>query len=69
MFLRYFEGATPKRKLHKQTNDKNSKKNYEKDRKHKFQSSWVVNRPWLMYNEDEGILTCSVCKTKFKVRR
>ena len=59
-FLRYFDGATPKRKPPNEKGDGEQKKNYEKSRKRKFQQSWTVNRPWL--NFEGGVLTCTTCK-------
>ena len=61
--LRYFEGATPKRKAPKQPEAvKDAKKRYEKDRKRTFQESWKAGRPWLVFSEEKGTLGCTMCR-------
>ena len=66
--LRYYSGAVPGKPKRKQTNNDNSLeqkrarcKLYEEKRKRVFCSSWLTNRSWLKYDDENEVMTCTLC--------
>ena len=61
--LRYVEGAIPgKKQKHKQTDNKEKTKKYEENRPtRKFNSKWMEGRSWLVFDELENNMKCSLC--------
>jgi hypothetical protein len=63
--LRFYPGATPgeKRKQIENDDEKQKKKQeYEKNRPvRKFSSKWQTERPWLVFNKENNMMTCTTC--------
>ena len=61
--LRFYPGVTPveKRKQIENDDEKQKKKQeYEKNRSdRKFPSKWQTERPWLVFNEEKNMMTCT----------
>ena len=64
-FLKYKPGSKPgvasKRKLTTESKASQNKAYEEPKRERKFQSRWLVGRPWLSYDEKMDIMKCLWC--------
>jgi len=58
-FLKYSKEARPGKKLQSKDTPAEHKKRPPVERK--FVLSWKEGRPWLMYLEEEKVMTCSSC--------
>ena len=64
---RYIPGVNnPSKKL--KTDEKRDRdKAYEKEeRNRKFLDQWKIGRPWLIYDNDQELMRCSICVTHVK---
>ncbi|XP_052820539.1 zinc finger protein 862-like [Mya arenaria] len=56
-FLRYSDGAMPGRKASTSSNEQKKRAPVER----RFANSWKEGRPWLMFNDETKVMTCSTC--------
>ena len=67
--LKYVEGAVPGKPIKKKKDPEVSKsqrnKDYELKRERKFNPSWKEGRPWLLYDDNENVMKCSICTTQY----
>jgi hypothetical protein len=58
--LRFYPEATPGKKEHIENDDEKQKKK-KNHPDSKFFSKWQTERPWLVFNEEKNVMTCTTC--------
>jgi hypothetical protein len=65
--LKYLAEAKPGKKTtttKRQSDELNKDQKYEKRRKREFQASWQTGRPWLKYDDTQGVMFCEWCRNE-----
>jgi hypothetical protein len=67
--IKFIKGACPGLKRPAQVTNAEKRFKYEKEKRPEriFNAKWCEGRPWLKYDRDENVMTCTIC-TKYGKR-